>query len=355
MLRVRAEVSGGGAQQSNMSDAINRGVAAAQSAAQKAQQTLSQGQPIKIPMPNVNVDLSALVTYNFVAQLALTGISWATVFATSHAALMGKGAVKAVAGSPATAVLLIGVLIAAYSAYQSYTYLLRVKKDGLNVLSGGDMVGQFFDHATLNFVGCGCALVALFAEVGSLVVGTVAAGAAAAVKKGGAEAGGRLAIEALAQASATTILAHVVSLAFLFALIKKVNEQVRLRVLIFFWFFRFFSTLSGKKRQARGSTRQRLTLFHRPRFFLFPPPPSTNQTPTPDEHTLLQSPHRAASSWSGPTTCARPCLAWLERREATTFFLIDRNDGRGFRLQLSRRRRQPHTNLPPRTTTTFNN
>jgi hypothetical protein len=79
------------------------------------------------------------------------------------------------------------------------------------------MVSQIFDHATMNFVGAGCALVALFAEVGSLVVGTVASSA------GGS--GSRLAIEALAQASATTILAHVVSLAFLFALLKKINAQ----------------------------------------------------------------------------------------------------------------------------------
>jgi hypothetical protein len=225
VVRVRAEVGG-----QNVSDAINRGVAAAQSAAQKAQETISKAaqgdlQPIKVPMPNVNVDLSQLVRYNFIIQLVLTGVSWATVFATSHVALMGKGAVKAIAGSPATAILLLGVLIAGYSTYQSYTYVLKVKKEGLNVLSGGDMVDQFFDHATLNFVGCGCALVALFAEVGSLVMGSVASSAAAVVKKGAAESGGRLAIEALAQASATTILVHVTSVAMLLLLIKKVTDS----------------------------------------------------------------------------------------------------------------------------------
>jgi hypothetical protein len=51
---------------------------------------------------------------------------------------MGKGAVKAVAGSPATAVLLLGVLLAAYSAYTSFTYVQKVKKEGLNVLSAGE-------------------------------------------------------------------------------------------------------------------------------------------------------------------------------------------------------------------------
>lgn len=218
LLRVRAEV--GGVSGQNVSDAIGRGINAAQSAAAKAQDALSKAasgdlQPIKVPMPNVNVDLAQLVQYNFLAQLVLTGVSWATVFATSHAALMGKGAVKAVAGSPATAVLLFGVLIAAYSAYQSFTYVAKVKKEGLNVLSAGTMSASIFEHAAANFIGCGCALVALFAEVGSLVMGSVASSSGAS----------RLAIEALAQASATTILAHVVSLAFLFALLRKINEQ----------------------------------------------------------------------------------------------------------------------------------
>lgn len=219
-LRVRAEVAGSGAQ--NVSDAINRGVAAAQSAAQKAQETLSKAaqgdlQPIKVPMPNVNVDLNQLVTYNFIVQLALTGAAWATVFATSHVALLGKGAAKAIAGSPPTAILLIAVLISAYSAYQSYTYLLKVKKDGLNVLSGGGMVDQFFEHATVNFVGIACALVALFSEIGGLVVGSVV--------KGAAGGDGRLAAEALAQASATVTLSLVVSLAFLFLFLRKIQAQ----------------------------------------------------------------------------------------------------------------------------------
>jgi hypothetical protein len=234
-LRVRAEAMSGSSGSQNVGDAINRGVAAAQGAAQKAQDALAKAaqgdlQPIKVPMPNVNVDLTQLVTYNFLVQLALTAVAWATVFATSHAAMLGgQGAAKAIAGSPPTAILLLGVLVSAYSAYQSYTYLVKVKKEGLNVLSGGAMVSQFFEHATLNFVGCGCALVALFAEVGSLVMGSVATSAAAAVKvKAKAVAtgeGGRLAVEALAQASATTVLAHVVSLAFLMLMIRKVQDQ----------------------------------------------------------------------------------------------------------------------------------
>lgn len=224
-MRVRAEVGG-----QNVSDAINRGVAAAQSAAAKAQETLSKAaqgdlQPIKVPMPNVNVDLTQLVTYNFIAQLVLTISAWATVFTTSHASLLGKGAAKAIAGSPATAILLLGVLIAAYSTYQSYTYLLKVKKEGLNVLSGGAMVEQFFEHATINFVGAACALVALFAEVGTLVMGSVASSAAAVVKKGATESGGRLATEMLANSSAVVLLSSLVSLAFLFALIKKIQSQ----------------------------------------------------------------------------------------------------------------------------------
>jgi len=124
-LRVRAEAAGGSSSasggQQNVSAAINRGVAAAQSAAARAQETLQKAasgdlQPIRVPMPTVSVDLTQLVTYNFAAQLALTGVSWATVFATSHVALLGgKGAAKAIAGSPPTAILLVGVLVAAYS------------------------------------------------------------------------------------------------------------------------------------------------------------------------------------------------------------------------------------------------
>lgn len=229
-MRVRAEGSVAGTGGQNVSDAINRGVAAAQSAAAKAQETLAKAaqgdlQPIKVPMPNVNVDLTQLVTYNFIAQLVLTGVAWVTVFTTSHAALLGKGAVKAIAGSPATAILLLGVLIAAYSVYQSYTYLLKVKKEGLNVLSGGGMVDQFFEHATVNFVGAACALTALFAEIGSLVMGSVASSAAAVVKKGAADGGNRFAVEVMAQSSAVVLLSSLVSLAFLFALIRKIQKQ----------------------------------------------------------------------------------------------------------------------------------
>lgn len=97
------------------------------------------------------------------------------------------------------------------------------------MLGGLGMANQFFEHATLNFVGAGCALVALFAEIGSLVMGSVASSTAAAVGKGAAGAagagGGNLAVEAMAQASAVVVLSHLVSLAFLVVMIRKVSQQ----------------------------------------------------------------------------------------------------------------------------------
>jgi len=98
-----------------------------------------------------------------------------------------------------------------------------VRKEGLGVLGGFGMVNQFFEHAALNFVGAGCALVALFAEVGSLVVGSVASSAVG--RAAGAAGGGDLAVEAMAQASAVVVLSHLVSLAFLVVMIRKVTDQ----------------------------------------------------------------------------------------------------------------------------------
>jgi hypothetical protein len=62
---------------------------------------------------------------------------------------------------PTTALLMIGVLLSGYSAYLSYTYLLKVKSDGLNVLQGWNQLKDFNDHLVVNFAGAAATLLAL--------------------------------------------------------------------------------------------------------------------------------------------------------------------------------------------------
>jgi len=56
---------------------------------------------------------------------------------------------------------MIGVLLSGYSAYLSYTYLLKVKSDGLNVLQGWGQLKDFNDHLVVNFAGAAATLLAL--------------------------------------------------------------------------------------------------------------------------------------------------------------------------------------------------
>jgi hypothetical protein len=56
---------------------------------------------------------------------------------------------------------MIGVLLSGYSAYLSYTYLLKVKSDGLNVLQGWNQLKDFNDHLVVNFAGAAATLLAL--------------------------------------------------------------------------------------------------------------------------------------------------------------------------------------------------
>jgi hypothetical protein len=67
---------------------------------------------------------------------------------------------------PTTALLMIGVLLSGYSAYLSYTYLLKVKSDGLNVLQGWNQLKDFNDHLVVNFAGAAATLLAL--QVGAI-------------------------------------------------------------------------------------------------------------------------------------------------------------------------------------------
>lgn len=62
---------------------------------------------------------------------------------------------------PTTALLMVGVLLSGYSCYLSYTYLLKVKSDGLNVLQGWNQLKDFNDHLVVNFAGAAATLLAL--------------------------------------------------------------------------------------------------------------------------------------------------------------------------------------------------
>lgn len=62
---------------------------------------------------------------------------------------------------PTTALLMIGVLLSGYSCYLSYTYLLKVKSSGLDVLQGWAQLKSFNDHLVINFAGAAATLLAL--------------------------------------------------------------------------------------------------------------------------------------------------------------------------------------------------
>lgn len=44
-------------------------------------------QPTKVNLPKLDVDINALVNWNFLLQLFLAGVSWAVIFFTSHTQL----------------------------------------------------------------------------------------------------------------------------------------------------------------------------------------------------------------------------------------------------------------------------
>jgi hypothetical protein len=210
---VRATASGGSTDElrkagESLQKAAGAALGSAQQVAQqKAQQAADAVKNLKVPdMAKLDVDIRQTVTWNFLVQLALTAVSWAIAFFTSHTT-MAKGA----GVHPTTALLMIGVLLSGYSCYLSYTYLLKVKSSGLNVLQGWNQLKDFNDHLVVNFAGAAATLLALQAEVGLLM-------AAGMTKKAGG-----LAVEALAQASANTLTAHIVSIVFLTLMIRKVT------------------------------------------------------------------------------------------------------------------------------------
>lgn len=201
LVVVRAELSGSADELRKAGESLKKAAGAAVGSAADAVKNM------KVPdMAKLDVDIRQTVTWNFLVQLALTAISWAIAFFTSHTT-MAKGA----GVHPTTALLMIGVLLSGYSAYLSYTYLLKVKSDGLNVLQGWGQLKDFNDHLVVNFAGAAATLLALQAEVGLIM-------AAGMTKKAGG-----LAVEALAQASANTLTAHLVSIFFLTFMIRKVT------------------------------------------------------------------------------------------------------------------------------------
>ncbi|KAI8467411.1 MAG: hypothetical protein J3K34DRAFT_430572, partial [Monoraphidium minutum] len=187
-------------------EALDKAAAVAKDAAsaglEKAKATASSVKSA-INQASLNVDISKLLTFNFIGQVALTGMAWATVFLTSHIT-MAKGA----SINPTTLVLLVGVALAGYSAYLSFTYLTKSKKEGLGALDGWAQLNAFYEHATFNFLGAAATIVALMANLGTLMVSK----------------NGNLALEALCQAASNTLLAHTVSLAFLFVMTRKITQ-----------------------------------------------------------------------------------------------------------------------------------
>eukprot|EP00882_Tetradesmus_deserticola_P019525 GHRQ01021018.1.p1 GENE.GHRQ01021018.1~~GHRQ01021018.1.p1 ORF type:complete len:140 (-),score=53.64 GHRQ01021018.1:50-469(-) len=72
---------------------------------------------------------------------------------------------------PTTALLMVGVLLSGYSTYLSYTYLIKVRGQGLDILQGWTQLKAFNEHLLVNFVGAAATVLALQAEVGIMMVG----------------------------------------------------------------------------------------------------------------------------------------------------------------------------------------
>eukprot|EP00882_Tetradesmus_deserticola_P002894 GHRQ01003076.1.p1 GENE.GHRQ01003076.1~~GHRQ01003076.1.p1 ORF type:complete len:276 (+),score=97.73 GHRQ01003076.1:100-927(+) len=189
---------------SSAKDAANAAKDAAAAAASAAADAVKN---LRMPdMAKLDIDIKKTLSWNFLAQLALTGMSWAIAFTTSHAA-MAQGAKV----HPTTALLMVGVLLSGYSTYLSYTYLIKVRGQGLDILQGWTQLKAFNEHLLVNFVGAAATVLALQAEVGIMMVG------------GMTKSAGGLGLAALAQASTNTLLAHLVSVVFLTFMIRKIT------------------------------------------------------------------------------------------------------------------------------------
>lgn len=154
--------------------------------------------------------ITSLLQYNFAAQLALTVVSWAVMFATLH---HGVSAGHSVITFPILCNL-VAVLLGAFSAWMSFTYFMKAKEMGEAALDGFTMMNEFFGHLSVNFFGAAAAIVGLQAEIGTMFASAMAAGSVPATVNGS--------VAALAQAAANALLAHLVSIMFLTYLIRKI-------------------------------------------------------------------------------------------------------------------------------------
>ncbi|KAF6265331.1 hypothetical protein COO60DRAFT_1479916 [Scenedesmus sp. NREL 46B-D3] len=214
-LRQQRQVICSASSNENFQRAATQAASAAKDAANAAKDAaaaaaIAAGDAVKnlrVPdMAKLDIDMKKTLTWNFAAQLTLTGMSWAIAFTTSHAA-MAKG----VSIHPTTALLMVGVLLSGYSTYLSYNYLLKVKGQGLDILQGWTQLKAFNEHLMVNFVGAAATVLALQAEVGIMMV------------SGMTKSAGGLGLAALAQASTNTLLAHLVSVVFLTFMIRKIT------------------------------------------------------------------------------------------------------------------------------------
>ena len=60
---------------------------------------------------------------------------------------MPRAAPQGASVNPLALVLLVGVLLAAYSAYLSFAYLTKSKEEGIGALDGWEQLNSFYEHA----------------------------------------------------------------------------------------------------------------------------------------------------------------------------------------------------------------
>lgn len=162
------------------------------------------GSEKKFAPPKIEIELDKLVNYNFLIQVVLAGVSWATIFFTTHVQVAQGAQVL----TPPTVLLIAGTILSGYSAYLAFKIKSEVDKGGKDVLSGFKQLKPLYDHITINFIGAFATIVALHAQVGSITMG----------------AAGAKALSWLTQAAANTLLAHLVSILFLALALRKVTE-----------------------------------------------------------------------------------------------------------------------------------
>jgi len=205
-------------------EAAKQGVAKTAEVAKQGVNTVKTAvKNLELPgqLPDIDVDIGPLVKLNFLAQVVLTGVSWAVVFFSTHA-----GLAKGQSVNLATVFLMLGVVASALSTFLSYGYFKKVQSIGTEVLEGMKAVDKAFDHMIINFGGIAATLIALQAEVGLLFMSVMAEGGKAALKMS-TTTQDYSSIAAMAQAAANVLTAHIVSLLFLFLIIKKVNGSTK--------------------------------------------------------------------------------------------------------------------------------